>query len=237
VRHRDLRLPSRFPRKKIWPWVLLAGVLLGVGLVELSIRATQRRAQTERAAAAPGGPVVQAPSTGGSPAAPATNVSAGISGTVSLPGGKPAAGIGVVAEPGGAEARTDAAGRFHLDVPDGTTVRIHAHHSDVGFGSVETAAPSGDVKITLQPRATFDVRAMRGGKPVEGAQVTVEETVARVYEADHLTDAEGRVRFRGLPPGRLRVHAVVTATGARGFTDADAHQGEAVEVTVQLHGP
>src|SRR5262249_43885312 len=207
------------------------------GLVELSIRATQRRAQTERAAAAPGGPVVQAPSTGGAAAAPAAHAPAGMSRAGALPGGDAAGGTGGVAAAGGAEGRADGAGRFHLDVPDGTTVRIHAHHSDVGFGSVETAAPSGDVKITLQPRATFDVRAMRGGKPVEGAQVTVEETVARVYEADHLTDAEGRVRFRGLPPGRLRVHAVVTATGARGFTDADAHQGEAVEVTVQLHGP
>src|SRR5262249_61705580 len=101
----------------------------------------------------------------------------------------------------------------------------------------ETAAPAGDVSITLQPRATFDVHAMRGGKPVEGAQVTVEETVERVYEADHLTDAAGRVLFRGLPPGRLQVRAVGSATRARGCADADAHLGEVVEVTVQLHGP
>ena len=98
-------------------------------------------------------------------------------------------------------------------------------------------APTRDVSVTLQPRATFDVRVMMGERPVPGAQVTVEETVERVYEADHLTDGEGQVRFRGLPAGQLRVRGVVTASGARGFVDAEAREGEVVKVTVQLHGP
>src|SRR5262249_34860993 len=131
------------------PWVLIAGVLLGLGLVELSIRATQRRAQAERAPAAPGGAVAHAPSTDASAAAPTTKVSAGISGRVSLPGGKPAAGVGVFAEPGGAETRTDAAGRLHLDIPEGTIVRIHAHHSDVRLGSA--AAPAAAARPSLPP--------------------------------------------------------------------------------------
>src|SRR5262249_41495563 len=144
VRHKDLRLQSRFPRKRIWPWIILAAVLLGVGLVELSLRATQRRVF---AAPAPDAGAVAT----GNPAAAGT----GISGVVRLPSGAPAAGIGVYAEPGGQETRSDTSGTFHLDVPDGTIVRLHAHHSDIGFGSTETVAPSAQVPVVLQPRATF----------------------------------------------------------------------------------
>jgi hypothetical protein len=219
VRHKDLRLQSRFPRKKIWPWVALAAVLLSVGVFEITMRAAERRAQ-EAKESRPAGRVA----------------SAGISGVVRLANGSPAPGIGVYAEPGGQETRSDARGAFHLDIPDGAIVRLHAHHSDIGFGSVEAVAPTTAATVTLQPRATFDVRVMAGERPVEGAQVTVEETVAQVYEADRLTDADGRVVFRGLPSGHLQARATLP-TGARGFTDADAHQGEVVEVTVQLHGP
>jgi len=225
VRHKDLRLQSRFARKKIWPWIALAGVLLGVGLVELSMRAGQHRAL--------GAPPPDAGPTGpGSPAAGGT----GVSGVVRLPSGAPAAGIAVYAEPSGQETRTDAAGAFHLHIPDGGIVRLHAHHSDIGFGSTETVAPASQVLVALQPRATFDIQVMVGSRPVPGAQVTVEETVERVYEADHLTDGEGRIRFRGLPAGQLRARATLPS-GARGFTDAEAHEGQVVAVTVQLHGP
>ena len=226
MRHKDLRLESRFPRKRIWPWVALTAGLLAVGGVEISMRAAQRPAVADAGAARESRP----------PGATAVGPSApGISGVVRLPDGAPAVGIGVFAEPGGQETRTDVRGAFHLDLPDGSLVRVHAHHSDVGFGSVEAVAPTA-VSVTLQPRATFDVRVMAGGRPAAGAQVVAEETVERVYEADHLTDVEGRVRFRGLPGGQLRVRATLP-TGARGFTDADAHEGEAVEVTVQLRGP
>jgi len=225
VRHKDLRLQSRFPRKKIWPWIVVAAVLLGVGLVELSLRATQRRAL---AAPAPDAGAVAA----GKPAAAGT----GISGVVRLASGAPAAGTAVYAEPGGQETRSDTSGAFHLDVPDGTAVRLHAHHSDIGFGSTEAVAPVAQVLVVLQPRATLDIQVMVGSRPVPGAQVTVEETVDRVYEADHLTDGEGRIRFRGLPPGLLQARATLP-TGARGFTDAQAHDGQVVAVTVQLHGP
>jgi hypothetical protein len=241
---RHLRLESRFPRKRIWPWVALAAVLLSVGVVELSVRAAQHRAAEDQSVifgivntpAADAGSVDGGRDSGVTPGASPGPAAAGISGVVRLPGGGPAAGIGVFVEPAGQETRTDAKGAFHLDLPDGSIVRVHAHHSDVGFGSVEAVAPSSTVSVTLQPRATFDVRVMAGGRPTPGVQVVAEETVERVYEADHLTDAEGRVRIRGLPAGQLRVRATLP-TGARGFTDADAHEGEAVEVTVQLRGP
>ena len=82
--------------------------------------------------------------------------------------------VTVVAAPAGVEARTGGDGRFRLEVEEGSTVRLEAHHSDLGFASAEVRAPAVDVQLRLEPR-----RARGAGPlerhPVAGAQVTVRQ--------------------------------------------------------------
>src|SRR5262249_35043822 len=154
-----------------------AVALLVVGLWELRVH---RRAPAEGPAAVapepvrPGRPPSSPASPGATPATPgAQSRRAGIAGRVLTSDGRPAAGVTVVIGPSATEVRTGDDGRFQLEVDEGTTVRLEAHHSDLGWAAADVRAPALDVQLRLRARAGLDVQVLSDGRPVSGAVVTV----------------------------------------------------------------
>ena len=234
---RALEVRPTFRRRRTWPWLAAAVVLLALGLWEI-------RARRARPGRAPGSaePASRAPSLAGrrewATPAPARPPAAGepISGTVVTRDGAPAPGVTVVAAPAGAEARTDAGGRFRLEVERGAPVRLEAHHSDLGFARAEARAPAQDLVLRLEPRAGIEVHVLAEGRPVAGAAVSVQQRggEAALFHADRPTDGSGSVRVLGLPGGALEVEAVQPETGARSTLPLEAREGTVASVTLLL---
>ena len=142
----------------------------------------------------------------------------------------------VVAAPTGAESRSDADGRFRLEVEEGRTVRLQAHHSDLGFASAQVRAPATGVELRLQPGAGLEVRVLAEGRPLPEAAITVQQRGGEgaVFHADRTTDTSGVLRFLGLPAGALSVEALLPATGARAALMVEARDGVVTPVTLLL---
>jgi hypothetical protein len=134
------------------------------------------------------------------------------------------------------EGRTGQNGRFRLEVEEGTPVRLQAHHSDLGFATVEVRAPASDLQLRLEPRAGLEVVVLAGGRRLAGVEITVRQRgeAGGEFHADRVTDERGTLRFLGLPPGALEVEALVPATGARGVAVVDAQEGAVAPVQVTL---
>jgi len=159
-----------------------------------------------------------------------------VQGRVLTSDGRPAPGVTVVVAPGAIEARTGDDGRFRLEMEEGSSVRLQAHHSDLGFAAKEVRAPATDVELSLQPRAGIAVQVLAQGAPVAGAVVTVRQRGGDVAEfhADRTTDESGAMRFLGLPGGPLEVEALSPATGARSALQLEAREGSVSQVRVYL---
>jgi hypothetical protein len=225
MRARGSPLSPRFRRKRLWPWAVLLLPLLGLAAWELSSRSSSR----SLGAGSRKEPAADSPSLPGA---------GHLSGFVLGPGGEAAPGVFVSVGPAGPEATTDSRGAFQLDVGDRQTVRLDAHHSDLGVASIEVIAPARGIELRLVPRAGLDVQVASRGRPVGGAEVTVVEaehrSSERLYQADRPTDLTGKVRILGLPPGHLIVGAVDPTTGARGSVEVVAHEGEILPAIVSL---
>ena len=224
---RSLEVRPTYRKRRFWPWVLGAAILLGVGLWEIGVH---RRVQP--ALPVPG---AQAPA---ARSGPATASPRGVSGQVVTAEGEAAPGVEVTVVPDGPTTRSDGQGRFELPVDDGTELRIEAHHSDLGFAGAESSAPASGLQLRLAPRAEVRVRVVSEGRPVVGALVFVRPLLRAtgVFQADRDTDAAGELRFLGLPPGRLLVEARLEASGAHGVTSVEAVDGAVTEATVSLRG-
>jgi len=215
---RSLNVAPIYRRRRIWPWLIAAAVLLALGLWE--VQSHRRRSVPVAGAAAPSG----------------VGPGATISGLVLGPEGRPAAGVTVVATELGAEARTADDGRFQLEAEAGRTVQLEAHHSDLGFASVEVRAPATEVPLRLAPRAGLEVRVLSGGRPVQGAEISVHQRSGdlRLFHADRTTDASGTLRFVGLPEGPMEVEAAFPGTGARALRPVEAVEGSVAQITLEL---
>jgi hypothetical protein len=225
VSPRSLEVRPTYRRRRLWPWVAGAVVLLALGLLEL--RAHRRTATTaERGSTGPAAMV--------RPLARPAAVVGRVLGT----NGRAATGVTVVAAPGGVEARTGDDGRFRLEVEDGSMVRLEAHHSDLGWATAEVHAPATDVQLRLQPRAGIELQVLAQGMPVPGAVVTVRQRGGEpaVFNADRTTDAQGTLRFLGLPGGPLEVEALSPETGARNALQLEAREGAVSQVKLFLPG-
>jgi hypothetical protein len=222
VSRRSLEARPTYRRRRLWPWAVAAVALLALGVWELQARRRTTASPAERAS----GAEVSRP-----PAHPA-----GVQGQVLTSAGQPAAGVTVVSLAGEIEARTGSDGRFRLEVEEGSTVRLEAHHSDLGFATAEVRAPSSDVQLKLVPRAGLEVHVLAQGAPVAGAVVTVRQRggEAAVFHADRTTDANGAMRFLGLPGGPLDVEALSPETGARSALQLDAPEGAVSQVRLYL---
>ena len=222
---RSLHVRPVYPRRRLWPGLVIVAVMLVIGVWEL--RFHRPAAVPEGGTASAGAPSM--------PAGPAVR-QAGVEGRVVSPDGKPAPEVTVVAAPAGVEARTGSDGRFRLQLPEGSTVRLEAHHSDLGFASMEVRAPAMDVQLRLQPRAGLDVQVLSEGRPVAGAVVTVRQRggEAVVFHADRSTDANGTLRFLGLPAGPLDVEALAVDTGARSALKLEGVIGAVSRVVLLL---
>jgi hypothetical protein len=229
VSPRTLEVRPTYRKRRIWPWIAAGVVLLAVGLWELRIRRTAGRdagAVATRAGAAPG-----------SLPPPRPDVrTAGIAGRVLTQEGRPAPGVTVVVAPAGLEARTDGEGRFRLEAEEGAVARVEAHHSDLGFASTEVRPPAANVELRLAPRAGLDVQVLSEGRPVAGATVTVRQRSgeAALFHSDRVTDANGTLRFLGLPGGRIEVEALLAETGARSSLELEARDGTVARVLLLL---
>jgi len=174
---------------------------------------------------------------GGAATAPRRDVrTAGIAGRVLTAEGRPATGVTVVVAPEGPETRTAGDGRFRLEAEEGATVRLEAHHSDLGYAMAEARAPAASVELRLAPRAGLDVQVLSEGRPVTGASITVRQRSgeAALFHSDRLTDANGALRFLGLPGGSLEVEALLAETGARGSLELEGREGSVARVLLLL---
>ena len=216
---RALHVQPAYRKRRLWPWVAVAAVLLVLGIWELRIHRTGSAA----------------PATSGSRAGSSLH---GIAGRVLGPGGEPAARVTVVLLPGGAEAVSGADGNFGFQLEDGAAVHVQAHHSDLGFAAEDVRTPSSALVLQLQPRAGLDVWVVSRGKAVPGAAVSVTQggPGGEVFRADRLTDAAGGLRFLGLPAGELRVTALLEGSGATAEAKVVAREGQIIPVNLDL-GP
>ena len=221
---RSLEVQPVYRRRRLWPWVAGAAVLLALGLWELRAHRSPA-APSPAAASGPAGAAVRPPER-----------PAGIEGRVLTADGRPAPAVTVVAVPGGAEARTGNDGRFRLEVEEGSTVRLEAHHSDLGFASAQVRAPAANVDLRLEPRAGLDLQVLSQGLPVAGAVVTVHQRGGEgaVFHGDRTTDANGTMRFLGLPGGPLEVQVLTPETGARSGVQLEARAGSISQVRLYL---
>jgi hypothetical protein len=155
---------------------------------------------------------------------------------VLAPDGRPAPGVTVVTVSSATEVRTGDDGRFQLEADEGTTVRLQAHHSDLGFAAADVKAPATDVELRLQARAGLDVRVLSDGRPVSGAVIIVQQRDGETgpFHSDRTTDATGALRFLGLPAGPLEVDATLPETGARSSVQLEAREGTVVPVQLYL---
>ncbi|MGZ3481319.1 MAG: hypothetical protein ACXU81_13270, partial [Myxococcaceae bacterium] len=157
-------------------------------------------------------------------------------GLVLTPDGRPAPGVTVVVATTAAESRSDAEGAFQLDVEEGRTVRLEAHHSDIGFASAQVRAPAVGVTLQLQPRAGLEVRVLAEGRPLPEAAITVQQRGGEgaFFHADRTTGTTGVLRFLGLPTGALSVEALLPMTGARASLVVETREAEVTPVTLLL---
>jgi hypothetical protein len=209
---RALNVEPAFRRRRLWPWVVGAVVLLALGVWEL---------RSHRTTGAPGP----------SPAGPGL-----ISGRVVGYDGRPAVGVAVRVASGGAETRTADEGRFEFMVDQGSVVRLQAHHSDLGFAAAEVRAPSANVLLRLDPLAGVEVHVLSEGRPVPGAEVmvTARRGEGEVFHADRTTDANGTLRVLGLPDGPLEVEVRVPRSGARATAGVEGRRAMVSPVTLVL---
>ncbi len=208
---RTLEVRPTYRKRRLWPWIAAAVALLVVGLWELGAHRRER------------------------PEVPKASIH-GVSGHVITSEGRAAPGVEVIGLPDGTTARSDEAGRFELPVADGTVIRVEAHHSDLGFASAEARAPASRIDLRLAPRAGLRVHVVSSGRPVQGALISVRPLLhpEGVLQADRGTDADGVLRFLGLPAGRLLVEAQLEGSGAQAVTSVEAVDGAVTETTVSL---
>jgi hypothetical protein len=157
-------------------------------------------------------------------------------GRVVTPDGRPAPGVTVVVATTASESRSDAEGSFQLDVEEGRTVRLEAHHSDIGFASAEVRAPAAGVTLHLESGAGLEVRVLSEGRPLPEAAITVQQRGGEgtLFRADRSTDTTGVLRFLGLPTGTLSVEALLPMTGAHASLVVEAREAEVTPVTLLL---
>jgi len=154
--------------------------------------------------------------------------------------------------PDGGTATTDADGGFRLGpVPPGEYLVLAAADGFLTAGPPDAAAlATGDEQdvgaFALEPGRGLELLLVRAedGAPVEGAQVrylsgTPDENMLSSLvpweRAPHASDAEGRLRIDGLPPGRVTVQAEAEGR-ARVRTQVPADQGDQEAFRIEL-GP
>lgn len=116
-------------------------------------------------------------------------------------------------------ARTDADGRFELEVPAGSAWTVEASHPLGGTGSRRVLGDEGDadLRIVLPGAAGLRLQiAGTDGAPIAGAQVTLSGSARSRRHAQ--SDADGRVALTGLGEGRFDL--IVRATGRGTVTDS-----------------
>jgi protocatechuate 3,4-dioxygenase beta subunit len=129
---------------------------------------------------------------------------------------------------GAAAIQTDAGGAFTLWLSPGSH-GIVARARDFVSGGIPDATAPGRYSLALDRASTLSGRVvdMRTGAPVAGARVTVTAPDTQQRAGLAFTDADGRYRLEGLPPGLYKPRAV--APGRRGEAPRTVHVAAAAE--------
>jgi hypothetical protein len=132
----------------------------------------------------------------------------------------------------------DEAGRTRMPgLPSGCgTLVLEAPPGPAGTARVEVdpAALPEAVRIVLRPVPAVEGLAVdEEGRPLEGAQVSVLDAGGKVLAAAR-TDASGRFRLHGVPPGRLRIRAVAPGPGLGAVADLQLPPPTPDLVTISL---
>jgi protocatechuate 3,4-dioxygenase beta subunit len=122
--------------------------------------------------------------------------------------GRPLPGAIVRAESDVSESNSvcDEQGRFRLEAPHGKTIWVWSDPDGHAPGSACVVAPAKDVRIAVTPESVLVGRVVERstGRPLSNVRVFVERSIALEVADPSVatTDAEGRFRLGGLPPGR-----------------------------------
>ena len=136
---------------------------------------------------------------------------------------------------------TDAQGHVRQDQVPACELTVTATHPDFARGrSEKTILPEATSPIGVEVAVTVPVTVGgqvldEGGRPVEGAWVTVQSTGETFASQRATTDAEGRFVVAGVPTGPFTLHA-----GKQGFRPYEAELGAAREdlvVTLAQYSP
>jgi len=239
VSPRSLEVRPTYRRRRLWPWIAGAVALLVLGLWELRLhrtRPSESRGPATGEGARPTRPGPAAGTTRGGTTPMPEKSRAEVSGRVLAPDGRPAAGVTVFAPVSGNEVRTGDDGGFRLDAEKGAQVRLEAHHSDLGFAAAEVRAPASGLELRMRARAGVEVQVRSEGHAVPGASIAVRQRggEAALFQADRATDANGTLRFLGLPAGLLEVEATSPETGARSALQLEARDGAVAQAKLFL---
>ncbi len=114
------------------------------------------------------------------------------------------------------ETRSDADGRFSLQVRSGGLVALEARAPGHAPGLDEGPAPGHAFELWLAPESTLGGTVTRDGAPVAGASVLAERSGGlSPVTAEAVTDATGAYRLTGLDPGSYSLRALTDdAAGA-----------------------
>jgi hypothetical protein len=127
-------------------------------------------------------------------------------------------------------------GEFALWVEPGA-VRLQATANGYATGYAGGPAPGHTFALHLVPGATLVGRVVEaaGETPVEGVHVEAIQVEGGAERASSRTDAEGKFRVSGLPPGRYRVEATSEAREGYSRSSITLGMGEtSSEVLVKL---
>lgn len=209
--------------RRVVPFLLFA-VLLGIGLFVLGFAPTRRRAVGPAPTCSAAAPAREAPpavatletrptpATPPEPVAPPIPAARLLRGRVVRRGGVSALpGVAMQANWAGAQARSDAEGRFVLEVPDlVTTVQLSAVAP--GFATVQMNVEESEF---ADVRVEMDSRGRLVGSVVDDRGLPARDTEVSAWNERTSTDARGEFAFDEMP---LDTPIRVTARGPRGAT-------------------
>lgn len=133
-----------------------------------------------------------------------------------------------------ARTRTDARGRFGVQVPVGLALRVEVDHAPLARWYGEDMVPGDDLRIELQRPCTLRgaLRLQDGGAPTEGSVRAW--NAQRVEVCAGRTDEHGTFTFDRLPPGDVTIEVIPDAARTPDWLQATLTADAPLQHTFEL---